>query len=90
MTYQAVHLMIHFEAGENATSLTLIQPDDVLIQRVAELQVFFFRYAEAFVYQGRLADVDRKRPLHILASILTRVSHAASTEGLGVPLNGEG
>ena len=49
--------MIDFEAGENATSLTLIQPDDVLVQRVAELQVFFFRYAKAFVYRGRLSRV---------------------------------
>lgn len=60
MTYQAVHLMVYFEAGKNATSLTLIQADDVLIQRVAELQVFFFRYAEALVCRGRLARVCRE------------------------------
>lgn len=45
-TYQAVHLVVDFQTGEDATSLALVQPNDVLVQRMAELQVFFFGNAE--------------------------------------------
>lgn len=82
--------MVYFKTSEDATSLTLMQPDDVLCQRVAELQVFFFRYAESFDCRGTSARGHVWRPNLILDSFFTRVSHAASRVGFGVPLNGEG